>query len=69
VSSSKPFVCLGGTTSWWDITISGRIDGRRLHRSVSTCQRLAKAMQAKAFHPGRYDARRGSAEHLATVVA
>jgi hypothetical protein len=37
VSSPKPFVCLGGTTSWWDITISGRIDGRRLHRSVSTC--------------------------------
>jgi hypothetical protein len=42
--SPKPFLCFGGTTSWWDITISGRIGGRHLHRSVSTCWTRQMAM-------------------------
>jgi hypothetical protein len=37
VRSPKPFVCWGGTTSWWDIMISGRLDGQRIRRTVSTC--------------------------------
>jgi hypothetical protein len=28
---------MGGTASWWDATISGRLDGRAIHRSFATC--------------------------------
>jgi hypothetical protein len=44
VTAPKPFTCAGGTTSWWEITVSGRIDGHRLHRSVSTCWTPQMAM-------------------------
>jgi len=37
VTSPKPFNCYGGTTSWWDITIAGRLAGERLYHAVSTC--------------------------------
>lgn len=37
VTSPKPFVCIGGTSSWWDVTISGRLDGTPVRRSFSTC--------------------------------
>jgi hypothetical protein len=37
VTKPKPFVCIGGTTSWWDVTITGRLNGRPIHRSLSTC--------------------------------
>jgi hypothetical protein len=44
VTSPKPFVCFGGTTSWWDITIAGRINRRRLDHRVSTCWTRQMAM-------------------------
>jgi hypothetical protein len=37
VTRPKPFVCFGGTFSWWDITITGRLRGRRIHTHTSTC--------------------------------
>jgi len=37
VTSPKPFVCAGGTFSWWDITISGRLNGKEVDRAFSTC--------------------------------
>jgi hypothetical protein len=37
VTDPKPFTCHGGTFSWWDITISGRLNGDTIRRSVSTC--------------------------------
>lgn len=35
VESPKPFVCHG--PGWWDVAISGRLDGTPLRRHVSTC--------------------------------
>jgi hypothetical protein len=37
VTNPKPFVCRGGPTSWWDITITGRLRGRRIRTHTSTC--------------------------------
>jgi hypothetical protein len=37
VTTPKPFTCAGGTFSWWDVTISGRLRGRPLRRAFSTC--------------------------------
>lgn len=37
VTAPKPFTCLGGTFSWWDVTITGRLRGRRIDRNFSTC--------------------------------
>jgi hypothetical protein len=37
VTRPKPFVCHGGLTSWWDITITGRLDGRPIHTQIATC--------------------------------
>jgi hypothetical protein len=37
VTSPTPFTCIGGTTSWFDVTIDGRLDGRTVHRKFSTC--------------------------------
>ena len=37
ITKPKPFVCIGGTTSWWDVTITGRLNGRPIHRAFSTC--------------------------------
>jgi hypothetical protein len=37
VTSPHPYTCIGGTTSWFDVTISGRLAGKRLHRKFSTC--------------------------------
>ena len=36
VTKPKPFLCAGGTFSWWDITISGRLNGKPIHRAFST---------------------------------
>jgi hypothetical protein len=44
VTAPKPSVCIGGTTSWWDITISGRVHGHRLRHTVSTCWTPQMAM-------------------------
>jgi hypothetical protein len=37
VTNPKPFGCVGGTFSWWDVTITGRLHGRRIHTHTSTC--------------------------------
>jgi hypothetical protein len=37
VTSPKPFTCFGGTFSWWDITISGRLNGEAIDHAFSTC--------------------------------
>jgi hypothetical protein len=33
----KPFTCMGGTFSWWELKILGRFDGRRVDVRTSTC--------------------------------
>lgn len=37
VTSPNPFTCFGGTFSWWDITISGRLRGRAFSSHISSC--------------------------------
>jgi hypothetical protein len=37
VTSPQPFTCIGGPSSWFDITISGRLAGKPVHRKFSTC--------------------------------
>src|SRR5689334_22360826 len=37
LSQSRPFVCAGGPFSWWDVTVTGRLAGRPVHRRFSTC--------------------------------
>ena len=37
VTAPRPFVCWGGTLSWWDLTLTGRLNGRRFRSHVSTC--------------------------------
>lgn len=37
VTNPKPFTCFGGTFSWWDLTIEGRLDGETLAVETSTC--------------------------------
>lgn len=37
ITSPQPFTCLGGPSSWFDMTISGRLAGKRVHRKFSTC--------------------------------
>jgi hypothetical protein len=44
VTSPKPFTCFGGTFSWWDISITGRLRGRRIHTHTSTCWTPQMAM-------------------------
>jgi hypothetical protein len=33
----KPFVCWGGSWSWWDLWITGRVGGRPVRTHVATC--------------------------------
>jgi hypothetical protein len=37
VTAPQPFMCIGSTTSWFDMTISGRLAGKPVHRKFSTC--------------------------------
>ena len=37
VTKPKPFDCIGGFGSWWDVTITGRLNGKPVHRAFSTC--------------------------------
>lgn len=37
VTAPQPYTCLGGPTSWFDMTISGRLAGKPVHRTFSTC--------------------------------
>lgn len=37
VTRPQPFTCAGGSFSWWDVTVSGRLNGRPIRRSFSTC--------------------------------
>jgi hypothetical protein len=47
VTNPKPFTCFGGSFSWWDVAISGRLNGRPLHRSFSTCWTTQMATLAR----------------------
>jgi hypothetical protein len=44
VTSPKPFTCMGGTFSWWDVTITGRLRGRQVRTHTSTCWTPQMAM-------------------------
>jgi hypothetical protein len=44
VTRPKPFVCFGGTFSWWDVTIAGRLNGRPVRTHISTCWTPQMAM-------------------------
>ena len=44
VINPKPFTCLGGTFSWWDLTITGRLRGKRIRTHTSTCWTPQMAM-------------------------
>jgi hypothetical protein len=37
ITAPKPYTCIGGTTSWFDMTISGRLAGKPVHQKFSTC--------------------------------
>jgi hypothetical protein len=37
VTSPQPYTCIGGPTSWFDMAISGRLNGQPVHRKFSTC--------------------------------
>jgi hypothetical protein len=37
VTKPKPFSCYGGTFSWWDVRIDGRLQGKPLSRHLATC--------------------------------
>ena len=37
IKSPQPFTCLGGPSAWFDLTISGRLAGKPVHRKFSTC--------------------------------
>lgn len=37
VTSPRPYTCIGGPTSWFDMTISGRLEGKRVQQKFSTC--------------------------------
>ena len=37
VTSPKPFNCIGGTSSWFDMTISGRLAGEPVREKLATC--------------------------------
>jgi hypothetical protein len=44
VTNPKPFTCAGGTFSWWDITITGRLNGHPIRTQTSTCWTPQMAM-------------------------
>lgn len=37
ITEPKRFICAGGTFSWWDVTITGRLDKKPVRRFFSTC--------------------------------
>jgi hypothetical protein len=37
VTQPKPFACRGGPTSWWDITITGLLNGQPIRTHFATC--------------------------------
>lgn len=37
ITAPHVFNCIGSTTSWFDMTISGRLAGKPVHRKFSTC--------------------------------
>lgn len=37
ITNPEPYVCWGGLSSWWDITISGRFRGRAVRTQTSSC--------------------------------
>lgn len=53
ITNPKPFMCAGGPFSWWDIRISGRLGGKHVDRTVSTCWTPQMAMIGQ-LHVGRW---------------
>ena len=37
ITNPKPFTCVGGTFSWWVVTITGQLNGKSIRRVFSTC--------------------------------
>ena len=37
VTAPQPFACFGGPTSWFDVTIAGRLAGKPVQQRFSTC--------------------------------
>lgn len=37
ITAPKPFTCIGGPTSWFDVTISGRFAGKPVREKFPTC--------------------------------
>jgi hypothetical protein len=37
ITNPKPFTCLGNPRIWWDVTITGRLNGQLIRRAVTTC--------------------------------
>lgn len=37
VTAPKPYTCIGGPWSWFDMTISGQLAGKPVHERFSTC--------------------------------
>jgi hypothetical protein len=37
VTDPKPFACRGGPASWWDITITGRLQGQPIRTHTASC--------------------------------
>ncbi len=37
ITAPQPYTCLGGPSSWFDVTISGRLAGKPVFQKFSTC--------------------------------
>jgi hypothetical protein len=37
ITNPKPFTCIGGEYSWWDVSITGHLAKQTVRRSFSTC--------------------------------
>jgi len=37
ITNPKPFTCRGGPNSWWEVKISGLLDGAPIQRRLTTC--------------------------------
>jgi hypothetical protein len=54
IRTPKSFLCAGGTFSWWEIRIHGRLGGKPIDRTLSTCW-TPQAATIAALHIGRWD--------------
>ena len=52
VTDPKPFTCIGGTFSWWHLTLTGRFRGHRVSSEVATCWTPQMALIRELGLPG-----------------